>query len=76
LLTPLVGIYELRLGDAHLPSGAMEEAFELVGIDRSKPFFDQGFQLLCRAADALWSIGNSMYSVLNENVMSGEGPEG
>jgi len=54
----------------------MEEAFELVGIDRSKPFFDQGFQLLCRAADALWSIGNSMYSVLNENVMSGEGPEG
>ena len=35
LLTPLVGIYELRLGDAHLPSSTLDDAFNMIGIDRS-----------------------------------------
>jgi hypothetical protein len=29
LLTPLVGIYELRLGDAHLPSSTIDDAFNI-----------------------------------------------
>jgi hypothetical protein len=64
LLTPLVGIYELRLGDAHLPSGTIEDAFAMIGIDRSKSLVDQGFQMLGRTADALFAIGASVSEAL------------
>lgn len=53
LLSPLVGIYELRLGDAHLPSEKINEAFDLVCIDRTKPAVIQGAQLIKAAA---WSL--------------------
>lgn len=46
MLTSLVGAYELRLGDAHLPSDKIGEAFDLMGIDQSLPFVHQGYQLL------------------------------
>jgi hypothetical protein len=52
ILTPLVGIYELRLGDAHLPSKKLEEAFSLVGIDPKLSPLKQAVQLLhgaCRS---------------------------
>jgi hypothetical protein len=45
-LTPLAGIYELRLGDAHLPGSALEEAFKLVGIDKEAPPYTQALQML------------------------------
>lgn len=57
LLTPIVGIYELRLGDAHLPSSTIDEAYEMIGIDRAAHAVDQGFQMLGRTADALSAIG-------------------
>jgi hypothetical protein len=57
LLTPLVGIYELRLGDAHLPSSAVDDAFDMIGIDRSTHAIGQGFQMLARTANALSAIG-------------------
>jgi hypothetical protein len=64
LLTPLVGIYELRLGDAHLPSSSIDDAFAMIGIDRSKNPVTQGFQMLARAADALLAIGASVSNAL------------
>jgi hypothetical protein len=42
----LVGIYELRLADAHLPSSKTKDAFNLLNVDRSLPFVIQGYQLL------------------------------
>lgn len=57
LLTPLVGIYELRLGDAHLPSSTLDDAFNMIGIDRSAHAVGQGYQMLARAANALFAIG-------------------
>jgi len=53
LMSPLVGIYEMRLGDAHLPSEKIEEAFALVGIERTLPTVVQGAQLLAAAG---WSL--------------------
>lgn len=53
LMSPLVGVYELRLGDAHLPSEKIDEAFDLVGIDRTRPTIIQGAQLLMAAG---WSL--------------------
>lgn len=57
LLTPLVGIYELRLGDAHLPSSTIDDAFNMIAIDRSIHAVGQGFQMLARTANALSAIG-------------------
>ncbi len=41
ILTPLVGVYQLRLGDAHLPSSELDEAFAMINIDRKAPFVSQ-----------------------------------
>lgn len=56
LLTPLVGTYDLRLGDAHLPSSKVDEAFALVGIDRALPTLQQAVILIDRNAEALSRI--------------------
>lgn len=53
LMSPLAGVYDLRLGDAHLPSEKVEEAFALVGIDRTLPMVVQGGQVLMATA---WTL--------------------
>ncbi|MFS8036348.1 hypothetical protein ACI7BZ_05150 [Xanthobacter sp. AM11] len=53
ILSQLVGIYELRLGDAHLPSNEIENAFELARIDRTRPTIFQGAYLIMAAA---WTL--------------------
>lgn len=56
ILSPLVGVYELRHGDAHLPGRNIEEAFQLIGIDRSLPTVLQGHQMLYSCVDHLHVI--------------------
>lgn len=34
----LIDIYELRHVDAHLPSNTIEDAFNLIDIDKSQPY--------------------------------------
>jgi hypothetical protein len=46
MLSSLVGVYELRHGDAHLPSNNMDGAFDLLAIDQQLPLVHQGCQLL------------------------------
>jgi len=55
-LTPLVGIYELRLGDAHLPSSKIEEAYKLVQIDTTTRPLDQAIKLLDQAVGSLRTL--------------------
>jgi hypothetical protein len=45
-LAPLVGIYKLRLGDAHLPTRDIEEAFQLAGIDLNASPLQQAFRMI------------------------------
>jgi hypothetical protein len=45
-LSPLVGIYELRGADAHLPSSQLDDAFRLAGVDASTDSIAQGHQIL------------------------------
>lgn len=52
-LTPLVGAYELRLGDAHLPSQQLTEAFGLAGIDPSDIPVQQATQLMRAVAGGI-----------------------
>jgi hypothetical protein len=56
LVGPLVGIYELRHGDAHLPRSDLEEALRLTEVDTSAPFVHQGQQLLHSCVSALFGV--------------------
>ena len=56
IMGPLVGIYDLRVGDAHLPAADQSEAYKLARIDESLPLVQQGYQLLDRAVSAIFQI--------------------
>lgn len=56
ITSPLVGVYELRHGDAHLPSSEIENAFTLINIDRGLPSVIQGYQMLFACVDNLYAI--------------------
>ena len=56
ILSPIVGVYELRHGDAHLPSSNIIESFKLVGVDSNYPHVIQGFQMLYACDDHLHMI--------------------
>lgn len=60
LMGPLVGIYELRLGAAHLPRNEMEAPFALVGIDPAASAYEQALQLLTRLVQCLQDINTSI----------------
>lgn len=56
LLTPLVGVYELRHADAHLASKSSADAFDLVGVDQSAPYVVQGYRMLHACVSAIFNI--------------------
>lgn len=58
ITSPFVGVYELRHGDAHLPSSEIEKAFKLIKIDRNLPSVIQGYQMLFECVDNLYLIHN------------------
>lgn len=55
-LTPLAGIYELRLGDAHLPPGDIDNAYKLAGVSPRDALIDQAVALIDGAASSLRQI--------------------
>ena len=60
IMSPLVGAYELRIGDAHLPSSDIEEAYWLARVDSTAPGLQQGFQLLASVVSSLMNIDRSL----------------
>jgi hypothetical protein len=46
LLSPLVGIYELRLADAHPKGSEIQEALQLAQVDTTLPLVHQGRQMM------------------------------
>lgn len=60
ITSSIVGAYELRHADAHLPSSKIEEAYNLLDIDRSAPFVLQGFELLHSVVSSLYGIAECM----------------
>ncbi len=56
LLSPLHGVYNLRLGDAHLASSDIDAAYALLAIDRSLPPVVQGYILLARCVGCIYSL--------------------
>ena len=62
LLTPLVGIYELRLGDAHLPQSEIAQAFALVGLDRSAVLTEQAKVMIDKVAATFAAIRAALHA--------------
>jgi hypothetical protein len=56
ILSPFVGVYELRNGDAHLPSCDIKNSFNLIQIDRNLPLVIQGYQMIYACVDNLHVI--------------------
>ena len=60
---PLVGIYELRLADAHLSSDDLKDALKLVGIDEKDNFPSMGKRMIQSASEALLNIAQAIASL-------------
>ena len=60
---PLVGIYELRLGDAHLASSDLDSKFELVPIRRNSSLIEQGLQAIEGVVGVLHQVADILETV-------------
>ncbi|MES9856901.1 MAG: hypothetical protein ABW166_09900 [Sedimenticola sp.] len=58
---PIVGAYDMRLGDAHPTSSKIGEALTLAGIDDSKSFLRQGEQLISNFGQSIWWVGKLLF---------------
>lgn len=63
---PIVGVYDMRVGDAHPTSSKIKDALELAGIDDSKSYMRQGEQLISNFGQSIWLIGKLMFEKLEE----------
>ncbi len=60
MMASLVGVYELRHADAHLPSSEIKEAFSLLDLDRSQPFVHQGYQMLHQVVSSIYGVAERL----------------
>ncbi|MDI5891095.1 hypothetical protein [Halomonas rhizosphaerae] len=57
VFSPIVGAYDMRIGDAHPTSSKIADALKLVGIDESQSCLRQGEQLISNYGQSIWWIG-------------------
>jgi len=62
IMGPLFGINELRQADAHLTSSDVRDSLKLSGVDETKPYVMQGFQLLDSCVSTLSAICKAIES--------------
>jgi hypothetical protein len=58
---PIVGAYDMRVGDAHPTSSKIGEALELAGVDNENSFLRQGQQLISNFGESIWCIGKMLF---------------
>ena len=56
LISPLWGIYNLRMTDSHLPSVDISEAYSLCQINQQEPNIFQGYQLINTCVTCIYDI--------------------
>ena len=61
VLGPIVGAYEMRVGDAHPTSSRIDEALTLAGIDETRSYLRQGEQLIHNVGHSVWWIGKLLF---------------
>lgn len=70
-LTQLVGVYELRLADAHLPSSEIVQAMKMAGIDESSPPMQQGLALIKNCVDGIEIITKMLHGLAPKATAEG-----
>jgi len=58
---PIVGAYDMRVGDAHPTSSKIGDAMKLAEIDESKSFLRQGEQLISNFGRSIFWIGKLLF---------------
>lgn len=58
---PIVGAYDMRVGDAHPTGSNIAIALKLAGIDESKSFLRQGEQLISNFGQSIWWISKLLF---------------
>jgi hypothetical protein len=58
---PIVGVYDMRVGDAHPTSSKIGEAIKLAGINEDVSYLRKGEQLIHNVGKAIWLIGLSLF---------------
>ncbi|TYP93531.1 hypothetical protein LX73_1237 [Fodinibius salinus] len=58
---PIVGVYDMRVGDAHPTSSNIGDALKLAEIDESQSFLRQGEQMISNYGRAIWWIGKLLF---------------
>ena len=61
ILGPVVGAYDMRVGDAHPTGSKVGEAIELAAIDTSRSYLRQGEQLIRNVGRSVWWIGKLLF---------------
>ncbi len=59
MMSPLVGIYELRLADAHLPGSKIADALVLARINVTTPLVHQAKQMLDACVSTVFGIAEA-----------------
>lgn len=63
---PIVGAYDMRVGDAHPTSSKIGDALKLAKIDGSKSFLRQGEQLISNFGRSIWCIDRLLFEKSEE----------
>jgi len=58
---PIVGAYDMRVGDAHPTSSKIGDALKLAGIEDSNSFLRQGEQLISNFGQSIWWVGKMLF---------------
>jgi hypothetical protein len=70
MLSPLVGIFELRNADAHLPGSQLDDSLALSGVDKSLPTIFQGYQLLHGCISSLYHVADVLEHWVDQEIES------
>jgi hypothetical protein len=61
VVAAIVGLYDIRLGDAHPASSKMGDALKRAGIDSAASYLRQGEPLIHNFDHAVWCIGSLLF---------------
>lgn len=70
----LVGVYDMRVGDAHPTGSKITDAIKLAGVDESSSFMEQGKQIIYNFGIAIWDIGAALFIEEEQKLSPGEQP--
>jgi hypothetical protein len=66
ILGVVVGVYDMRVGDAHPTSSKISDAIRLARIDENNSFLRQGEQIISNYGQSIWWIGRLLFHPENE----------